>query len=346
MSPTVGFSCASAIVSDRRAFNEKSSMRCVLDCRRVPLLWTAYILMPAGSWGLLRGVPIGLGGAVVLFAVWWTWRYHHLLPSRSVLVALLLLKLISGLFLSVERGLEADYFANTEWTPPIERSTDFRSRSFTRVDSRLSFGAPDGEEFPLYFFDASGRSTQPFSAVWRGFVRESRPEDRRAFYLKGSGVDGEFWVDGAQTVHLNPESDEAVDRARWPAGLRRLTVRLRVPPGAAHRFEAGFIDAAGRKHPLDGADVTARAYSSWRVLIGRGHHCRKHDRRCSSAVSSLWPVRARRAAPGCGRAMPWLWPGWRSWRRASRLRFPSFTGSRASENSDIAISNGTPAIFC
>jgi hypothetical protein len=234
----------------------------------VALLWTAYLLVPASSWGLFRGVPVGVGGALVLFMVWWTWQYHHLRPGWRVLATLLLLKSIAAVAIPIDRGFEADYFANPQWIPPFERSSDFRTRSFTRIDPELHFGPSAPRVFPLYFVDARYRETQPFSVVWRGVVQARRAEDRRAFYLRGSGVEGELWVDGVQTVRLQAVDEEAVDRALWPAGTRRLTVRLRVPPGAERRFEAGFFDASGTKHALGQDDVTARAYPKWRLWVG------------------------------------------------------------------------------
>ena len=182
---------------------------------RDPLLWTAYALIPAAGWGLLDGVPTGLTGAVVLFVIWWTWWVRGRLPGRRTLVVLVLLKLVAGLGISIERGLEADYFANAQWAPPIERSTDFRSRSFTRIDRQLDFGGPGRPEFPLYFFNdvarfnslqpgEPDRGDRPFSVTWQGYVRAPRAEDRRQFYLRGTGVTAELWVDGAQTVHLVP----------------------------------------------------------------------------------------------------------------------------------------------
>src|SRR4051812_47262566 len=102
-----------------------------------PLLWSLYVLVPATGWGLFHGMPIGLLGGAVLFLLWWTWRYRGTLPGRSYVIALVVVKLLAGLFMPVERGFEADYFANAQWTPPIARGTEFRSRSFTRIDRRL-----------------------------------------------------------------------------------------------------------------------------------------------------------------------------------------------------------------
>jgi len=250
---------------------------------RDPLLWTAYALIPAAGWGLLDGVPTGLTGAVVLFVIWWTWWVRGRLPGRRALVVLVLLKLVAGLGISIERGLEADYFANAQWAPPIERSTDFRSRSFTRIDRQLDFGGPGRPEFPLHFINdvarfnslqpgEADRGNLPFSVTWQGYVRAQRAEDRRQFYLRGTGVTAELWVDGAQTVHLDPSKSDAFDRALWPAGVRHLTVRLSVPAGASRRFEAGYVESDGKQIPFDATNIAARPYPRWRfsadVVVG------------------------------------------------------------------------------
>ena len=237
--------------------------------------------MPATGWGLLHGAPIGLAGATVLFVIWWTWWFRGTLPGRRALVVLVILKLVAGLGVSIERGLQADYFANAQWAPPVEGSTDFRSRSFTRIDRRLDFGGPDGLGFPLYFFNDAARfnfyqpsepnrEDLPFSVTWQGYVRAARAEDRRQFYLRGTGVTAELWVDGAQTVHLDPSASDAFDRALWPAGVRHLTVRLNVPAGVSRRFEAGYVDPDGRQIPFDAKNIAARSYSRWRLFADEG----------------------------------------------------------------------------
>ncbi len=279
----------------------------MLDCRRVPLLWTAYILLPASGWGFFDGAPIGSGGAVALFAVWWTWRFHRLLPGYRILAPLVLAKLLFAL-VAVERGFEADYFANTQWMPPVERSTDFRSRAFTRIDPRLEFGGT-APAFPLYFIDDPRRGTAPFSVVWRGVMHASPGEGRRAFYLQGSGVEGEVWVDGVQSVHLRPTEEEADDRALWPAGNRRITVRLRVPENARRGFEAGFIDQRGAKHTLGEADVTARPYPIWRLFLDRvvGYVSTAIDVVLILILSTLFAIGLRRQITAANKtAIAWL----------------------------------------
>ncbi|MSO55915.1 MAG: hypothetical protein EXQ55_03195 [Acidobacteria bacterium] len=245
-----------------------------------PLLWTAYILLPAAGWGVFHGAPVGICGAVALFAIWWIWMFGGSLPGRVMLMALLLIKPITGSLLLIDRGMEADYFANAQWAPPAERSTDYPGRTFTRIDRRLEFGAPGSPDLPLYFFNDStrfnfyqpgepDRGKLPFSATWNGYVWSRAAEDRRTFYLRGKGVTAELWVDGAQAVRLEPPAEEALDRARWPAGMRRLTVRVSSQSGGGRRFEAGFVDAKGTKTPFSQSELTTRAFAPRRIIIDR-----------------------------------------------------------------------------
>lgn len=248
-------------------------------CLRAPLLWTAYLLLPAAGWGVFHGAPVGIYGAVALLAIWWIWIFGESLPGRMMLVALLLIK-IAGSLLLIERGMEAEYFANAQWAPPAEQSTDYPGRPFTRIDGRLVFGAPGSPDLPLYFFNDSSRfnffqpgepdrNTLPFSATWKGHVWSRAAEDRRALYLRGRGVTAELWVDGAQMVRLEPPAEEALERARWPAGMRRLIVRVSSQPGGGRQFEAGFVDGNGTKTPFSQSELVTRAFAPWRIVSDR-----------------------------------------------------------------------------
>jgi hypothetical protein len=207
------------------------------------------VLVPATGWGLLHAVPVGVGSALLLLVIWSTWLFHPSLPGRWILAALLMLKLLAAAFILVDRGFDADYFANAQWAPP----------SSPRIDRRLTFDVPGDKDF---------------SVAWRGYQRAPQSENRRTFYLRGTGVTAELWVDGVQVVHLGPTAGEAVDRAPWPAGLRRLTVRLSVGQGTRRVFDAGFIDGDGNRTPLDASNVTVRPYVRWRLyadeIVGFG----------------------------------------------------------------------------
>src|SRR5688572_5215237 len=87
----------------------------------VPILWSAYIVIPASGWGWLDGAPLGRLEAAALALVWWAWTAERRVRGLRLLTMLVVAKVaLGGGF--VDRGLTAQYYANDTWTPPIERS--------------------------------------------------------------------------------------------------------------------------------------------------------------------------------------------------------------------------------
>ena len=256
--------------------------RLMLDAKslRTPLLWTAYVMLPVSGWGLLHGAPLGLAGAAVLFAIWWTWGVRGPLPGRWLLPALLAARL-AGSFLLVAHGFQANYYANERWAPPLEQSTEFRSRTFTRVDGGIAFGVPGAPDFPLYFFndshrfnfyqpDQPDRATLPFSVSWHGDIWARENEDARNFFLRAKNLAAELWVDGVLVVQIAPPVKEAFWKAPWPKGRHRVVVRLSSPSGSLRQFEAGFVDPRNNdKIPFGQLDVVAGPHAPWRITADR-----------------------------------------------------------------------------
>jgi hypothetical protein len=245
---------------------------------RVPLLWTAYIVLPAAGWGVFHGAPVGAAGLVALGAIWWIWTFGGPLPGRTMWI-LILLKLLAGPFLLVDRGMRADYFADARWTPPAEQSIDYPGRRFTRIDRRLAYGDQGEPDLPLYFFNDSSRfnfyqasepdrRTLPFSARWQGYVLVRTAQPGRMLYASGQDVAAEIWVDGSRSVVLEPSAGEALGQARWPAGWRHLVVRLTSTSGG-HRFEAGMIGADETRTPFSDAEIVGRSFAPSRMAVDR-----------------------------------------------------------------------------
>ena len=94
---------------------------------RTPLLWTAYVVLPVGGWGLLHGAPTGLFGAAVLCAIWWTWWFSGPLPGQRILALLgAANQRRPARCLRIDHGLGSfDSLANPQWAPPVEHSTEF-----------------------------------------------------------------------------------------------------------------------------------------------------------------------------------------------------------------------------
>jgi hypothetical protein len=245
---------------------------------RTPLLWTAYIMLPAAGWGVFHGAPVGAAGLAALGAIWWMWAFGRPLPGRTMWI-LVLVKLVAGPFLLVDRGMRADYFADARWTPPAEQSIDYPGRRFTRIDRRLAFGGRGDPDLPLYFFNDSSRfnfsgpnepdrTTLPFSARWQGYVRVRIAQPGRTLYASGRDVAAEIWVDGIRSAVLEPSAGEALGQARWPAGWRHIVVRLTSTSGGRW-FEAGMIGADRTRTPFSDAEMVGRPFAPSRMAVDR-----------------------------------------------------------------------------
>ena len=196
------------------------------------------MLLPVGSWGLLHGAPIGLGGAALLFLIWWTWACGRL-PSRVAILLAAAFK-CAALWALTAHGFQATYFAGERQYSAIEREL-----TFDRI------GAPTGLS----------------AIVWRADVWARDAEPQRRFYVRSEGQPAELWIDGMKVVETIPPAEEAVWRAPWAKGRHRILVRL-TPSAAPRRFEAGSIDSVTeRTIPFDAAHATPRTYPSWRVRI-------------------------------------------------------------------------------
>lgn len=239
-----------------------------------PLLWTAYTLVPIAGWGLLDGVPLGAVEAVVLFAIWWTWASARTVKAGWLFAACLVLKVVASAVL-LPHGFSASYFANSDFTPPIERSTSHRDARVTRIDHRLSFGRPGAPDLPMHFFNdirfnfyqrgQPHRARLPYSVVWDGYVWVEEGERERTFYLKATAAGGSIELDGAPIVTLAPGDGAASATVLYAKGWRHLVVRAAGREEPARDVEAGFVDASGTERPL-GSEPVFRSPASRRAL--------------------------------------------------------------------------------
>ena len=159
------------------------------------------------------------------------------------MVALLVLLRGAAFLVAVPHGLQASYFSAPQWAQPMA----------ARIDGRVSFGRENDPQVPA------------LSVVWQGYMPARSGVDRQAFYLRGSGVTAELWVDGLQVVHLEPAAAEEVQHAPWPAALHRLIVRMTTTPDRPPQFDAGFVTTDGTRVPFDENRVLVKPASSWRV---------------------------------------------------------------------------------
>lgn len=208
-------------------------------------------------------MPFGWLEAAALALVWWTWAAGRRLPGTRVLVVLALAKLaLGGVF--VDRGFAARYYANDAWTPPAERSIEFRGEPFTRRDERLAFGTGAARDLPLYFFNnvqwnyyqpsEPRRDRLAYSAEWSGFLRADAASTDTTFYVdSGPGISIELSIADRTIIGSDPDSPP-VASVRLDPGWHALTIRARAPYGASRTIEAGEI-VDGTRRPFDGRRV-------------------------------------------------------------------------------------------
>lgn len=240
-----------------------------------PVLWSAYIAIPAAGWGWLDGIPLRWHEAAALILVWWTWASARRLPGTRIFVALAVAKLVlGGVF--VEHGFAARYYANDSLTAPAERSVEFRGEPFTRRDDRLAFDPDRGPHLPLHFFndlrfnfyrpEEPQRDRLAYSVEWTGVLPTDFATAERVFYLDpGSGVSSSLSIDGRPLLTLDTGSRRS-DPVRLDNGWHALTVMVRAPYGASRRIEAGEI-VDGVQHPFDGDRVYLQPAGSIRLAV-------------------------------------------------------------------------------
>lgn len=231
-------------------------------------------MVPSRGSGWLDGVPLGPIEAAAVPLVWWAWAACRRLPGARLLMALVIAKTALGAAL-VERGFEARYYANAEWAAPVERSTDFRDRPYTRRDEQLAFGTGLAD-LPLHFFNdlrfnfnsptEPDRDRLAYSVVWEGVLRVEDNRRPTTFYVRAddSAVGG-LWIDGRSLLVLDRASPRTGSVALEP-GWHRLRVSVAAPYGASRQFEAGEMVGDVRR-PFDGTDVFPRPVGPVRGVI-------------------------------------------------------------------------------
>lgn len=237
--------------------------------RLAPVFWLAYLVLPVDGWGLFHGRPLGALDALVLAALGWLWWQRRSLPFAVLAAAAVAAKLALGLTLLAPRGFDARYYANAAFAGPVEAGTEPARKSFTRTDTRLSFGGD--ADLPVYFLNDSSRfnfylppdpsrETLPVSATWEGWFRATRTGLHRV-YTKSAGRSVVMSVGDGFTASIPPSTTDWVGYVRLPAGFHPIKVSLSVPQGAARTFEAG-VTVDGRERPFDTAMIFRQPVTS------------------------------------------------------------------------------------
>jgi hypothetical protein len=235
--------------------------------RAVPLcVWAAYIVVPVEGWGMFPGRPLGLLATTALAIVGWTaFARRSGLPWSAVAIALSL-KVVVGLSVLVPHGFAARYFANANFSGPIELSTEPADDAFSRTDHRLRFGIDDQPDVPLAFFNDQerfnfyrenepDRNTLPFSVTWQGFWRVTSQLPQTLYVSSPAGA-AQIGVGDTFSRRIEP-GERWIGAVTFPPGLYRVTIAWSVPQGGARQFGAGRI-VNGQERPFDDEVIVRR----------------------------------------------------------------------------------------
>ena len=242
------------------------------------LVWALYFIVPNDAGGLVRGVPLGPIEAAALLAIGWLALYGERVRLAPVAAAVMIVTTATGLAIPGSPGMRARYFANAEGTGAPERSAEFISSAFTRIDRRLYF-KPGGPELPLNFFNDNTRYSLfqvaytrhdqlPFAVRWGGEWWVSGGID--AVYVQAPKAAAHVSIDGASVASVDPADDdgESVVTLSLSEGWHRLDVELSSPYGASRQFAAGIV-RAGVRHPFDSTEIVTQRIRDWQMTSAR-----------------------------------------------------------------------------
>lgn len=201
--------------------------------------------------------------AVAIFAAVWLLALGRRLPGWGIAGLLLLALTIASIAIPDLRGLQARYFANTEFQEPSER---------LRVDRRIDF-TPGESELPLWWInslerfnyqraDEPRRDRIPFSVEWDGYWWVETNGEVLGLYMDAPGATGELILDGVRVLTMGPTDIVATASVEPLRGWHQLIIRLSAPATATKRFAAGqLID--NRRFPFDASQIAQRRLPSW-----------------------------------------------------------------------------------
>lgn len=256
----------------------ESSRRCIAAA-----VWVAFVLTPAHVGAPLHGIPLGGIDTCTLLAIAWLTARRRRLPGAPIVAVALVATIALAAGMSGDRGFRARYFANPDAQPPFELSTEYRSRSFTRIDERLDF-APRGREFPLAFFNDIqrfnlGKPGEPdrerlsFSVFWEGFwwQKDASP---RTLFVEAPDASAQIIVDDERVVSVRP-GETTVTAVVTPApGWHRLDIRFSSPYRTPRRFAAGEL-VGDRRSPFDANTIVTRRMDRRQLLLARAFRVAK-----------------------------------------------------------------------
>ncbi len=225
-----------------------------------------YLIAPGHPDVLLAGLPVGQTGTVLLVLLVGAWAWTRDVacqapkPLLTGLVATAIAVKVVIAALAPPSGWSASYYANDQFTPPVQPSLDFPGLAATRIDRQLSF---TDTEFPVHFFNYHGFNfgfrrevTEPFSVHWRGYLQSTEPTTITVESRGPVDID----VDGTRAAIL-PITIEA--------GTHIVDVRHRKPRDTDGLLRVLPVDAGGTPREWRRGEVTPAPVSVGRRALTR-----------------------------------------------------------------------------
>jgi hypothetical protein len=241
------------------------------------LIWLAYFLLPNDAGGLVHGLPCGPIETAALLILAWLWMAGRRPPGAAIVAALLAVTWIAAALIPGSGGFRARYFAGPAAAGSHERSTEFRSTPYTRIDEALDFN-PDQREFPLPFFNDNTRFNffrghEPrrdrlaFAVRWSGMWWIDREQPR--LYLDAPGSEARLSVDGVELMTLKVnDGSPIVHEPALTRGWHRLDIDFVSPYGGPRRFSAGLLEGNTRTS-FDRSMVVTQQIRDWQMQSAR-----------------------------------------------------------------------------
>lgn len=218
-------------------------------------LLALYLVWPARESPLLTGTPFTLPGFVLALALSVvaavgrprSWRGWINLLLAAATVAKIGLTTFTPL-----TGWATSLHASASFDGPRERSTEFRSAEWTRLDSRLDYS---GSRFPLHFFNDlaynfhPNRQSPPFSAVSQAFAWVPA---RRSYAVELECLTAcAVLVDGREVGRAPAADGSSVVRrvVDLEAGRRQFLVQYRNPADAPRRLRVDVREGTEAGEP-------------------------------------------------------------------------------------------------
>jgi hypothetical protein len=242
------------------------------------LMWTGYVSVPVHG-GLFRGVPLGPLDAFALLSIWWLVLVDRRIGGLRILGTALAVAVSVSVAVPAEHGIRARYYANADASGAFERSTEYRSSTFTRLDDRLDFSR-GGRELPLVFFNDIARfnfhnpgqperDALPFAVVWDGNWWVESDGTPRYLYLDSPRASAQLLVDAVPVVSTTPTNAFGSAVVTPARGWHQIYIRFSSPYAAPRRFSAGELVGDNRLVPLDGVAVRTRRIDQWQMTVTR-----------------------------------------------------------------------------